>query len=92
MRFLFMRNLYRGLPRPLVFICLFAHFTGLDKRQAETMANRPMTFGLVAAITLVMLILIGVAGKNVGRNTEQLKTESLAASVSQNPWEVVRHR
>jgi hypothetical protein len=56
------------------------------------MANRPMTFGLVAAITLVVLILIGVAGKDVGRNTAQLNTESLAASVSQNPWEVVGHR
>jgi hypothetical protein len=56
------------------------------------MANRPMTFGLVAAITLVVLILIGVVGEHVGRNTAQLNTESLAANVSQNPWELVRHR
>jgi hypothetical protein len=44
-----------------------------------------MVFGLVAAIMLVMLIFIGVAGKNVAPKTAQLNTESPAASGSQNP-------
>jgi len=44
-----------------------------------------MVFGLVAATMLVMLIVIGVAGKNVGPNTAQLNTKSPAASGSQNP-------
>ena len=64
------------------------------------MADRPMTdmdegskggrrsvllFGLVAATLTVLLILIGVAGKNVAPNTPQSNTESPAASGSQNP-------
>jgi hypothetical protein len=57
------------------------------------MADRPMTdlkqplvFGLVAASTLVLLILIGVASKDVAApNIAQLNTESPAASGSQNP-------
>jgi hypothetical protein len=44
-----------------------------------------MVFGLVAAIVLVMLIFISVAGKNVAPKTAQLNTESPAASGSQNP-------
>jgi hypothetical protein len=44
-----------------------------------------MVFGLVAAIMLVMLIFIGVAGKNVAPKTAPLNTESPAASGSQNP-------
>jgi hypothetical protein len=42
-----------------------------------------MVFGLVAAI--IMLIIIGAAGKNVAPKTAQLNTESPAASGSQNP-------
>ena len=61
------------------------------------MADRPMTegskggrrsimvFGLVVAITIVMLILIGVTGKNVAPNTAQLNTESPATTGSQTP-------
>lgn len=44
-----------------------------------------MVFGLVAAITIVMLILIGVTGKNVAPNTAQLNTESPATTGSQTP-------
>jgi hypothetical protein len=44
-----------------------------------------LTFGLVAATLTVLLILIGVAGKNVAPNTPQSNTESPAASGSQNP-------
>jgi hypothetical protein len=44
-----------------------------------------VAFGLVAAIMTVVLILIGVAGKNVAPNTPQSNTESPAASGSQNP-------
>jgi len=47
--------------------------------------RRLMVFGLVSAITLVVLIVIGLAGKNVAPNTAQLNTESPAASGSQNP-------
>ena len=64
------------------------------------MANRPMThmdegsrggrssvllFGVVAATLTVLLILVGVAGKNVAPNTPQANTESPANSGSQNP-------
>jgi hypothetical protein len=44
-----------------------------------------LIFGLVAATLTVLLILIGVAGKNVAPNTPQSNTESPAASGSQNP-------
>ena len=47
--------------------------------------GRSMVFGLVSAITLVVLIVIGLAGKNVAPNTAQLNTESPAASGSQSP-------
>ena len=43
-----------------------------------------LTFGLVAAIMTVLLILIGVAGKNVAPNTPQSNTASPANSGSQN--------
>jgi hypothetical protein len=54
------------------------------------MADRPMTTkafvcGLVAASTLVFLILIGVASKNAAPEVAQLNTESPATSGSQNP-------
>jgi hypothetical protein len=64
------------------------------------MADRPMTdmdegskgggnsilvFGLVAATLTVLLILIGVTGKNVTPNMAQSNTESPATSGSQNP-------
>jgi hypothetical protein len=48
--------------------------------------KKPLVFGLVAASTLVLLILIGVASKNVAPDTAQLNTAwSAAASGSQNP-------
>ena len=65
------------------------------------MADRPMTdldegskggrrsiliFGVVAATLTALLILIGVAGKNVAPNTPQSNTESPATSGSQNPY------
>jgi hypothetical protein len=57
-----------------------------DSDEGSKGGNRSiMVFGLVAATMLVMLIVIGVAGKNVGPNTAQLNTESPAASGSQNP-------
>jgi hypothetical protein len=64
------------------------------------MADRPMThmdegskggrnsvllFGLVASILTVLLILVGVAGKNVAPNLAQSSTESPATSGSLNP-------
>jgi hypothetical protein len=64
------------------------------------MADRPMThmdegskggrnsvllFGLVASILTVLLILVGVGGKNVAPNLAQSSTESPATSGSPNP-------
>ena len=47
-----------------------------DSDEGSKGGNRSiMVFGLVAATMLVMLIVIGVAGKNVGPNTAQLNTE-----------------
>ena len=43
-----------------------------------------LAFGIVAAIMTVLLIGIGVAGKNVASNTAQLNTESPATSGSPN--------
>jgi len=47
--------------------------------------NSILLFGIVAATLTVLLILVGVAGKNVGPNTAQSNTESPATSGSQNP-------
>jgi hypothetical protein len=47
--------------------------------------NSVLVFGLVAATLTVLLILIGVAGKNVAPNMAQSNTESPATSGSQNP-------
>jgi hypothetical protein len=48
--------------------------------------KKPLVFGLVAASTLVLLILIGVASKNVAPDTQRsLNTAWSAASGSQNP-------
>jgi hypothetical protein len=44
-----------------------------------------LVFGLVAATFTVLLILVGVAGKNVGPSTLVSNTESPATSGSQNP-------
>ena len=44
-----------------------------------------LAFGIVAAVMTVLLIVIGVAGKNVAQNTAQSNTESPATSGSQNP-------
>jgi len=35
-----------------------------------------LAFGIVAAIWIVLLVVIGVAGENVGPNTPQPKVES----------------
>ena len=43
-----------------------------------------LAFGIVAAIMTVLLIVIGVTGKNVAPNAAQLNTESPATSGSQN--------
>ena len=80
---------------------LSAHVSNLDERQLEKspwltnqclswtkvrrVRRRLIVFGLVSAITLVVPIVIGLAGKNVAPNTAQLNTESPAASGSQNP-------
>ena len=79
----------------LDFLSLSAHVNGLGKRQEEiSMADRRMAdskkalvFGLVAASTLVLLILIGVASTNVAAPNylAQLNTELSAAKGSQNP-------
>ena len=46
-----------------------------------------LVFGVVAAtLTALLLILIGVVGKNVAPNTPQSNTESPATSGSQNPY------
>jgi hypothetical protein len=44
-----------------------------------------LAFGIVAATLTVLLILVGVTGKNVAPNTPQTTTESPATSSSQNP-------
>ena len=45
-----------------------------------------LVFGVVAATLTALLIVIGVAGKNVAPNTPQSNTESPATSGSQNPY------
>ena len=35
-----------------------------------------LAFGIVATISIVLLVVIGVAGENVGPNTPQAKVES----------------
>ena len=45
-----------------------------------------LVFGVVAATLTALLILIGVAGKNVAPNTPQSNTESPTTSGSQNPY------
>ena len=47
--------------------------------------NSVLLFGVVAATLTVLLILVGVAGKNVGLSTTVSNTESPATSGSQNP-------
>jgi hypothetical protein len=47
--------------------------------------NSVLEFTIVAALLTVVLILIGVAGKNVAPNTVQSNTESPTTSGSQNP-------
>jgi hypothetical protein len=49
-------------------------------------ARSALVFGVVAATLTALLILIGVAGKNVAPNTPQSNTESSATSGSQNPY------
>jgi hypothetical protein len=44
-----------------------------------------LAFGIVAAVMTVLLIVIGVAAKNVAQNTAKSNTESPATSGSQNP-------
>jgi hypothetical protein len=53
--------------------------------KVRRVAEGLFAFGIVAAIMTVLLIGIGIAGKNVGPNTAQLNTESPATSGSQNP-------
>ena len=90
----FMRNLYPDLSSSLDFLWLSHHVGGARQKAIGEifMADRPMTsltkplvFGLVAAGTLVLLLLIGLASKNAGPNIAQLNTESPATSGSQNP-------
>jgi hypothetical protein len=44
-----------------------------------------LIFGVVAATLTVLLIILGLAGKDVATNTAQTTTESPATSGSQNP-------
>ena len=44
-----------------------------------------LAFGIVTAIMTVLLIAIGVSGKNVTSNMAQSNTETPATSGSQNP-------
>src|SRR5262249_18040608 len=85
--FLIMRNLYPGLFSPLDFLCLSTHVSrprqkviGEISMADMTSLNKALVFGLVAASTLVLLILIGVASSNVAPNMAQLNTESPAAT------------
>jgi hypothetical protein len=41
----------------------------------------PRSFGLVVTVVIVLMLLIGVSGKNIASNTEQQSTET---SSSQN--------
>ena len=56
-----------------------------DMDESKGGRSSVLAFGLVAATLTVLLILVGVAGKNVGPNTAQSNTESPATSGSQNP-------
>ena len=47
--------------------------------------NSVLLFGVVAATLTVLLILVGLAGKNVAPNMAQSNTESPATSGSLNP-------
>jgi hypothetical protein len=62
---------------------LHATFSVSNKRKGELiMANMDevsrsiWAFGIVAAIWIVLLIVVGVAGENVGPNTPQANVES----------------
>jgi hypothetical protein len=44
-----------------------------------------LVFGIVAATLTALLIVVGVAGKSVAPNTQQVNTELPATSGSQNP-------
>jgi hypothetical protein len=50
--------------------------------------TKALVFGLVAASTVVLLILIGLASKQPAPNTAQLNTEWPASGGSQNPKEL----
>jgi len=91
--FFIMRNLYPDLSSSLDFLWLSHHVRGARQKAIGeiSMADRPMAsltkplvFGIVAASTLVLFMLIGVASKNAAPNIAQLNAESPAASGSQN--------
>ena len=44
-----------------------------------------LALSIVAAVMIVLMILIGVSGKNVTQNTAQSSTDSPVTSGSQNP-------
>jgi hypothetical protein len=56
----------------------------MDDRPSTSLTT-PLVFGLVAASTLLLLLLIGVASENAAPVIAQLNTESPATSGSQNP-------
>jgi uncharacterized membrane protein len=51
------------------------------KRMEVSQVMTPRVFGLVAAATIVLMVLIGVSGKNIASHTAQQNTET---SSSQN--------
>jgi hypothetical protein len=69
-------------------MCMFAVMQ-THARQAQGMRAQkngglfmtPRVFGLVAAATIVLMVLIGVSGKNIASHTAQQNTET---SSSQN--------
>jgi hypothetical protein len=91
-----MRFLYRSLVLPLDSLWLSPLISAPQKEIGEiAMADMDegskggrrsvLAFGIVAAVMTVLLIVIGVTGKNVAQNTAQSNTESPATSGSQNP-------
>jgi hypothetical protein len=89
-------QLYLGILFPLVFydfqptfVCRtegIGEIAMADMDEGSRGGRRSvLAFGIVAAIMTVLLIAIGVSGKNVTSNMAQSNTETPATSGSQNP-------
>jgi hypothetical protein len=71
--------------RPTLAVWTNSNWRNLHDDRPSTSLTKPLVFGLVAASTLVLLLLIGVASENAAPIIAQLNTESPATSGSQNP-------